>query len=198
MVELTRCSTQEVNDILRQYHYLGPSKRGFALRDDIGVVVFAAPTSRRLPHTWLELTRWCILTHTYNAGSQQWRKIKHWLIENTPTTTVVSYSDPSVGHTGALYRACNWLWAPTWHRLRPPPSGQGSWNTRKKESVKDRWVFPLRADPEREEILRLHDDSITKKMPWASFQEKTGGDFKKWQKLCMSNQEPGQAVRKKG
>ena len=52
-------------------------------------------------------------------------------------TTIVSYSDPSVGHTGALYRACNWLWAPTWHRLQPPPTGCGSWDGKKRSSPKD-------------------------------------------------------------
>ena len=43
------------------------------------------------------------------------------LLRDVGVSTVVSYSDPSAGHTGSLYRACNWIWAPTWLRLRPPP-----------------------------------------------------------------------------
>ena len=75
-------------------------------------------------------------------------------------TTVVSYSDPSVGHTGALYKACNWTWAPTWHRLRPPPTGNGSWKNGEAQSVKDRWVCILAPDTRRDEILRVKDDAI--------------------------------------
>jgi len=70
-------------------------------------------------------------------------------------TTCVSYSDPSVGHTGALYKACNWQWAPTWHRLKPPPTGNGSWDGQTQQSVKDRWIFRLRPDAQRADILRV-------------------------------------------
>lgn len=63
----------------------------------------------------------------------------------------MSYSDPDHGHTGSLYRACNWQWAPTWHRLRPAPSGHGAWRIGERASVKDRWVFHLsRRDPHRD------------------------------------------------
>ena len=75
-------------------------------------------------------------------------------------TTVVSYSDPSVGHTGALYKACNWEWAPTWHRLRPPPTGNGSWRDGEQQSVKDRWVFKLAKDARRDEILSVKDAAL--------------------------------------
>ena len=86
----------------------------------------------------------------------QWRKVRKELLAQFPElTTVVSYSDPSQGHTGALYKACNWQWRPTWHRLKPPPTGNGSWKDGVIQSVKDRWVFELRADPRRAEILRV-------------------------------------------
>ena len=117
-----------VNQVLARYHYLGPIDRGFSYRDAFGVCVLANPSSRRLPQDrWLELVRWCLYGE-HNGGSRQWKAVASWLRETLPeVTTVVSYSDPSAGHTGALYRACNWLWAPTWHRLREPPSGNGSW-----------------------------------------------------------------------
>src|SRR5262245_60944398 len=131
------------NEILARDHYLGPSSRGFVYRDEFGIIVFANPSSRRLPqYRWLELVRWC-LRGQKNDGSQQWRHVVAFLRREHPEiTTIVSYSDPSYGHTGALYRACNWLWAPTWHRLREPPTGNGNWGTGR-QAVKDRWIYPL-------------------------------------------------------
>ncbi len=148
---------------LDQKHYLGATGRGFAWSDEYGVLVLAKPTSRRLPQdgTWLELVRWC-LEGLPNGGSRQWSAVTKHLKEFMPqVTTCVSYSDPSVGHTGTLYKACNWTWAPTWHRLRPPPSGNGSWADGEPQSVKDRWVYVLRRDARRDEILRVKDDSLT-------------------------------------
>jgi hypothetical protein len=144
-------------EFLAANHYLGPTRRGIAWRDEFGVMVWAAPTSRRLPHDrWLELVRWC-LVGTRNGGSQQFARWRRWADRALPQiTTLVSYSDPSHGHTGALYKACNWRWAPTWHRLFPPPSGNGDWGSGP-QSVKDRWVFNLRDDHERDEILRVKD-----------------------------------------
>jgi hypothetical protein len=169
------------NDILAAKHYLGPSTRGTTYRDEYGVMVFANPSSRHLPQKrWIELVRWCIVSDEPNAGSRQWGQVRRWLMETYPdATTVVSYSDPSVGHTGALYRACNWLWAPTWLRLRQPPSGNGDWGTGR-QATKDRWVFCLRPDAERERLLTVNDASLMKRIPWASFRERHGGDFKRW------------------
>ena len=135
--------------------------------------VFANPSSRRLPQQrWLELIRWCLVGHAKNEGSYQWSQVAAWLKFNRPAvTTIVSYSDPSVGHTGALYKASNWIWAPTWHRLRPPPTGNGNWSDRKTESVKDRWIYPLRADAEREAMLQVQDESIRRKQPDAGYRE---------------------------
>lgn len=176
----------EVSDILAHNHYLGPISRGVAWQDEFGILVFANPSSRRLPHrSWLELVRWCILSKETNAGSQQWAAVTRALREKFPDiTTVVSYSDPSVGHTGALYRACNWKWAPTWHRLRPPPTGNGNWGQPEIQPVKDRWVFTVKKDGDRQELLRVRDDSIMKRMPWASYQEPHGGDYKRWKQLA--------------
>lgn len=171
-----------VNQILSSMHYLGSINRGTPYRDEFGVLVLANPSSRRLPHSrWLELVRWC-LYGTKNGGSQQWKRVCQHLRSTQPeVTTIVSYSDPSAGHTGALYRASNWLWAPTWHRLRPPPSGNGKWSVnRGSQAVKDRWVYCLRPDPEREVILRINDAGIRRKMPWAEFREGKGGDYKRW------------------
>lgn len=190
---MTWCDVKEVAPLLASEHYLGPGKRGFAFSTSIGCMVFAKPSSRRLPAdgTWLELTRWCIRRDVgSNAGTRGWAQVATALRFSYPNvTTVVSYSDPSVGHTGSLYRACNWLWAPTWHRLRPPPSGNGKWNETKVESVKDRWVYLLAPDDRREALLAVQDMSIRRKHPEWSYREPKwkrgkpqsgGGDFKAW------------------
>jgi len=171
-------SLDRVNDVLAARHYLGPTSRGWGWEDSFGVLVVAAPTSRRLPSEWLELTRWCLYGEK-NGGSRQFARARRWIANRFPrATTIVSYSDPSAGHTGALYRACGWLWAPTWHRLRPPPTGHGSWIAGKQESVKDRWVYPLRADPERVSILMMQDESLLRRWPAALYREPGGVPFR--------------------
>lgn len=160
-------SLNEANDLLRRKHYLGPLYSGgsevvFVGRRDGQVVacqIWRRPTSRNLPNdgTWLELSRWCLTPEAgMNAGSRCHRAALS-LLRDVGARTLVSYSDPSAGHTGSLYRACNWLWAPTWHRLRPPPTGNGEWTKGIAQAVKDRWVFHVtRHDPART-ILRPND-----------------------------------------
>jgi hypothetical protein len=174
-------------------HYLGRTARGVAWSDQHGVLVLAAPTSRRLPaDRWFELTRWCLLGGA-NSGSRQWSAVRAWLLDAYPhVTTVVSYSDPSADHDGALYRACGWLWAPTWHRLRTPPTGQGRWQAGGKiEAAKDRWVDVLRADDDRLALLRPNDEAVNRRYPTAGFVEPDyrkgkpvrgtgGGDYQSW------------------
>lgn len=157
--------TASVGEFLDARHYLGACPRGFAWSDQFGVLVLAKPTSRRLPQdgTWLELVRWCLLGER-NGGSRQWRAVRAAILADHPSvTTVVSYSDPGHGHTGSLYRACNWRWAPTWQRLRPPPTGNGRWKSSKVQGVKDRWVDELRPDARRIEILSVKDAAIVRR-----------------------------------
>lgn len=180
-----------VAHILRAKHYLGPTARGVAWHDEFGVLVLAPPTSRRLPRTWFDLTRWCITSTEKNAGSQQWARVHRAIAASFPdVTTVVSYSDPSQGHTGALYRACNWLWAPTWHRLRPPPTGNGTWDGKTIESAKDRWVFLVRPDPQRVQLLLAQDASALKTFPMARYREPGGADFKAWKAATVAGTPP--------
>lgn len=176
---------------LDENHYLGAARRGVAWSDEDGVLVLATPTSRRLPSTWLELTRWCLVGNQ-NGGSRQWAEVRRWILAERPeVTTVVSYSDPAAGHTGALYRACGWIWAPTWHRLRPPPTGQGSWTTGAQQAAKDRWVDVLRPDAARLDLLRANDAACQRRFPNAIYREPVfrrgrpvrgtgGGDYAEW------------------
>lgn len=159
-------------DLLNVHHYLGSkgSRSRWTFSDESGVIVFASPSSRWLPNEWLELSRWCIVK---GKGSQQWKRCLCQLKANFPhATTIVSYSDPSAGHGGALYRACNWVWAPVWHQLRPPPSGAGT-RGGKRQEVKARWVYLLKPDKSRAEALRLRDESLAKRFPWVGYKEPT-------------------------
>jgi hypothetical protein len=175
------CHPDGVAGVLDAHHYLGSLNRGEAWQDQFGVIILSAPTARNIPPAWLELARWCITSREKNAGSRQWAAMIRAL-RNDPrraaVTTIVSYSDPSVGHTGALYRACNWLWAPTWHRLRPPPTGNGAWIDGEAQSVKDRWVYPVRPDPDRAERLTITDTGVLRKFPWAVYREPGGVPFR--------------------
>jgi hypothetical protein len=158
----------EANPLLAEHHYLGPIRSGGARAIVIGrklggpVVacqVWRKPTSRRLPNdgSWFELSRWCLTPEAGEHAGSRNHRFALPLLRKAGATTLVSYSCPSAGHTGALYRACNWIWAPTWVRLRPPPSGHGNWGTGRQE-VKDRWVFHVtKNDPRREKTLEIDD-----------------------------------------
>lgn len=162
------------NDLLRCSHYLGPLTAGGARYvfggieqgELVSVMIWRDPTARGLPAdgTWLELSRWCLTPQAgENAGSRMHGAFLRWVKPKAQRlTTFVSYSDPSAGHTGALYKACNWWWAPTWHRLRPPPSGNGSWDGETQQAVKDRWVFPVRPDSRRADLLAVQDDACAR------------------------------------
>lgn len=135
----------------------------------VAAMVWSRPTSRRLPAdgSWLELSRWLLTPEAGgNAGSRMHAWLVRWLRSTRPTvTTLVSYSDRSAGHTGALYRACNWVWRPTWHRLRVPPTRGGSWDGGATvQEPKDRWVFYLRPDSRREALLQITDQAALRRI----------------------------------
>src|SRR5215211_1251558 len=151
----TPAEVDEVNPLLATRHYLGPIGggrhvlAGFLDGLPVAAMVWRQPTARYLPPdgSWLELSRWCLTPEAGpNAGSRMHAyAVRYLKARDQSVTTLISYSDPAAGHTGALYKACNWYWAPTWHRLRPPPSGNGSWAGERQE-VKDRWAFNVRRD----------------------------------------------------
>jgi len=159
----------EADSLLVGRHYLGPATRaelvvvGHRAGALVAVQVWVTPTARHIPSdgTWLELARWCLTPEAGdNAGSRQHAYAVRTIKRIHPrVTTLVSYSDPSVGHTGTLYRACNWQYAPTHHSLRYHAdgvgyaSGHGSWDGVTVQAPKDRWIFPLRRDLRRDELV---------------------------------------------
>lgn len=162
-VEWRAGTLREANRLLPGNHYLGPARGaqlvfvGMAGRHVVATQVWRNPSSRNLPAdgTWFELSRWCLTPAAgKNAGSRNHAAVLP-LLKQMGAHTLVSYSDPAAGHTGALYRACNWIWAPTWLRLRPPPTGNGSWGVEgNREAVKDRWVFHVtKQDPARAALV---------------------------------------------
>jgi hypothetical protein len=48
------------------------------------------------------------------------------------------------------------------------------------QSVKDRWVFPLRPDVARAILLVARDESVLRGKPYLRYNDKTGADFKQW------------------
>ena len=183
----------EANELLAHAHYLGPLWSGGKLivvgeraGGTVAAMIWKHPTSRSLPSdgSWLELARWCLTPGAGdNAGSRMHRWSVRLVREHLPAaSTLVSYSDPAQGHTGALYRACNWRWAPTWLRLRPPPSGQGDWGTGRQE-VKDRWVFSVRPDSRLTDVVAINDPAAVRhwqananeqERRWAAFSPSLG------------------------
>ena len=158
-LQFTHASVGEVNGLLAAEHYLGPvrsARRCFAgWVDDVMVAcqVWRWPNARMLPNdgSWLELSRWCLTPDAgRNAGSRMMAWARRELARTDHTvTTLVSYSDPVHGHTGALYKASGWTYSPTHHGQRFDvngrgyPSGHGSWDGVTTQSPKHRWTYPL-------------------------------------------------------
>ncbi len=180
---------ERATSLLDAEHYLGSKGARSRLLVELpgAVLTFSGPSSRRLPTDWLELSRWCIVE---GIGSQIWRAALPAVRAAFPlATTVVSYSDPSVGHDGALYRASGWIWAPTWHVLRPPPTGAGI-RGGKRQAAKHRWIYPLAPDETRSLFLTVNDAALIRRFPYAEFREPTwrrgvytderAGAFRRW------------------
>jgi hypothetical protein len=162
-LHFSSATVDEVNWLLAAEHYLGPisaGKRvyaGFVDGELVAAQVYRWPTARMLPAdgTWLELSRWCLTPECgRNAGSRMMRWVATQLRREEPTVqTLVSYSDPVHGHTGALYKASGWVTSPTHHQRRFDldgvgyASGHGSWDGVTVQSPKHRWLYELRQAP---------------------------------------------------
>ncbi len=80
----------------------------------IGVVVFALPpreTAKRYGVKVWELARLFIVDET-PKNSETWfvsRAIRYIQKHHVDVGAIVSYADPSAGHSGIIYRAGNWI-----------------------------------------------------------------------------------------
>jgi hypothetical protein len=160
-LHFTPATVDEVNPLLSCEHYLGPVSScryafaGWVDDELVACQVWRWPTARMLPSdgSWLELSRWCLTPDAgRNAGSRMMAWAARWLRRNASgVTTLVSYSDPVHGHTGALYKASGWAYTPTHHGDRYDangvgyPSGHGSWDGETVQSPKHRWTRQVAA-----------------------------------------------------
>lgn len=118
-----RCAVREASkaelDWMIRAHYLGrwPGvvvKRFALLLDDlpVGALVFALPpreSNKRYGCRVWELARlWVDDTMPRNTESWFMGRVVR-LLRGAPVDLLLSYADPSVGHEGVIYRACNWL-----------------------------------------------------------------------------------------
>ena len=119
-VSIRRIAYRDGQLLLSQYHYLGTAPKGsiyyglFWKDCLIGVCSFGRGANKNLSSgvggEALELTRLCIVDWApKNSASYFISKSMKLLRNERPNIQyLVAFSDPNVGHTGGVYRACNW------------------------------------------------------------------------------------------
>jgi len=139
-------SRTEVNWFLQGTHYLGPVagwKAAGALVSESGigwdgVVVLSRPVARMAPEGTAEVAR---LALRHGAPKNSGSRLLGWATRKAKAlgySRVVTYADPSVGHTGRIYLAAN---------FRPDGSSKpGDWGNRPRKvrfaGAKLRFVWP--------------------------------------------------------
>jgi hypothetical protein len=172
-LQFTSATVAEVNPLLATDHYLGPiagdlqSFAGWVDDELVACQVWRWPTARMLPSdgTMIELSRWCLTAEAGpNAGSRMMRWVRTQLRRLYPTVELgVSYSDPIHGHTGALYKASGWTYAPTHIGRRYDrdgigyPSGNGSWDGVIRSTSKHRWLYQIQPSNNKQQHRRQRD-----------------------------------------
>ena len=105
-------------NFVNRYHYSGTSPgviHAFTLSFRgriLGVCLFSKPSRQNITipnaNSLLELSRLFVVDGTpKNAESYFIAKCLHWLKVNTEFDAVVSFSDPTEGHEGVIYKASN-------------------------------------------------------------------------------------------
>lgn len=120
-VEYRSCDIQQARDFLSNYHYLGSMGRagiqigGFIGDELICVAVLAHPTRKEMydsigmtKRNVLELTRFAIAAdiHNKNLASHCLSRLPKFV--GPDIKRLISFSDPSAGHLGTIYKAANW------------------------------------------------------------------------------------------
>lgn len=73
-----------------------------------GVAIFGNPTAKQYNGTGLELKRFC-LSKNAPMNTCSWFMSKCIrILSNKGIRKIITYADPSVGHEGTMYRACNY------------------------------------------------------------------------------------------
>ena len=114
------CSISEVDEFVKQAHYLKKRPAIVLLcmvakcnGQPIGCIVYSAPPreadKRYGGKTW-ELARVYLLDHI-PCNAETWmigQSVRHIKRQHKDVCHLLSYADPSVGHSGVIYRAANW------------------------------------------------------------------------------------------
>lgn len=114
--------TQEIKTFIEFWHY---SESARSMKQEhiftlvnksnnklIGVCVFGQPISRNAykiyGNSLIELRKLCLIDKTpKNTESYFIGAAIRWLKRNTKYKTILSYSDPNMGHVGTIYKASN-------------------------------------------------------------------------------------------
>jgi len=115
---------EEARDFLNKYHYAGygrSAKKVYAVKynnEILSVIKFSPPVRKEVatsmgwkPTDVLELDRFCIRPkwQVKNLASKIMSKVIGLVKNDFPEIVIlISFSDPSQGHVGTLYRASNW------------------------------------------------------------------------------------------
>ena len=123
-VVISQANSEDIKKFLSKYHYIGKIGRSSytvaAFHQDvlIACAVFCYPTRMesavrlQLSQTELyELTRFCIHPVYQKKNFASWflsRIIKQLATEKPKIKCLLSFADPTFGHTGTIYKAGNW------------------------------------------------------------------------------------------
>jgi len=109
-------STPALQEFINQNHYTGSTPRathwfglfeGETLKGVCGYGHFTRDGAARKYFGDLELVRLVMRGVDKNTGSFFISRTLHWLKQHTATFGIITYADPTEGHTGTVYRAAN-------------------------------------------------------------------------------------------
>lgn len=117
-LSIDRVTYAQTKIFLDLYHYLGKGRGGICygvwLNDKlIAVAVFSPPLRQNTAAQFdmtdqsiRELSRLCVHPLYRKKNLLSWFLSR--VVQQLPCQMVVSYADTTMGHTGAVYKACNW------------------------------------------------------------------------------------------
>lgn len=103
--------------IVQAHHYLGYAPPGckvclgvYTENELIGVMIFGRPVARKEDQdNTLELTRMFLFDSPKNSESRALSLAEKWIQQNRNEKRLIAYCDTAQGHTGAIYKAANWM-----------------------------------------------------------------------------------------
>lgn len=147
-----RCQPSEARELrewIKQYHYLKSAPPGFVIaleflegRERVGAMLIGRPAARQYGEEILELTRmYFVDSAPKNTESSALAMMRAFVRKWFPSVRLLlSYSDPSQGHTGGIYKADGWaMLGKTKAR-----HGQNGWASRSGRVFQETYVSKVR------------------------------------------------------